>query len=174
MTLKVIGQRSFVDGVTREVFEEERGKYVVEDGEQIDGVRLPPEDDAADMPLIVERGRRAIRGRGHDSKALPSALSLETFFCLTCAPEPVTLLAWEPGSREQHDTIHPPRNSSANSKKLLSRLTTVYHRTGPPGRRFSGRPRWNSSDRGRGWRRRWSRLSGTEIPREAGPCIAGQ
>jgi hypothetical protein len=38
MTPRVIGQRLFTDGLTRPVYEDERGQFIVEDGERIDGV----------------------------------------------------------------------------------------------------------------------------------------
>jgi hypothetical protein len=54
MNGKPIGQRSFVDGVTRPVFEDERGQFIVEAGERIDGVWLIPDEDQADTPLIAK------------------------------------------------------------------------------------------------------------------------
>jgi hypothetical protein len=56
MRSRVMGQGAFVDGVTRPIFEDERGQYIKEDGERIDGVRLRPEGDGADVPLIVGAG----------------------------------------------------------------------------------------------------------------------
>jgi hypothetical protein len=56
MTARAIGHRLFTDGVTRPVYQDERGQYVVEDGERIDGVRLVPEENQADTPVIMERG----------------------------------------------------------------------------------------------------------------------
>jgi hypothetical protein len=53
MTPRAIGRRLFTDGLTRPVYEDERGQFVLEDGERIDGVWLVPEDDGADTPLIV-------------------------------------------------------------------------------------------------------------------------
>jgi hypothetical protein len=35
-----IGHRLFTDGVTRPVYENERGKFIDEDGERVDGVWL--------------------------------------------------------------------------------------------------------------------------------------
>jgi hypothetical protein len=54
MSERVIGQRQFTDGVTRPVYEDERGQYIVEDGERIDGVWLTPEAEEADVPLILD------------------------------------------------------------------------------------------------------------------------
>ena len=56
MTPQVIGRRLFTDGLTRPVYEDERGQFIVEDGERIDGVWLVPEEDQADTPVIVELG----------------------------------------------------------------------------------------------------------------------
>jgi hypothetical protein len=53
MSGKVIGHRTFVDGATQPVFEDEKGQFIFEDGERIDGVWLLPDDDQADRPLIV-------------------------------------------------------------------------------------------------------------------------
>ena len=53
MSERVIGYRLSTDGLTRPVYEDERGQFIVEDGERIDGVWLVPEDDGADTPLIV-------------------------------------------------------------------------------------------------------------------------
>jgi hypothetical protein len=53
MSERVIGQRLFADGLARPVYEDERGQFIVEDGERVDGVWLLPEDDGADTPLIV-------------------------------------------------------------------------------------------------------------------------
>src|SRR5262245_42697198 len=48
-----IGHRLFTDGVTSPVYEDDRGQYVVEDGERIDGLFLVPEGDEAGAPLVV-------------------------------------------------------------------------------------------------------------------------
>jgi hypothetical protein len=48
--------RLFTDGVTRPVYEDERGQFIVVDGERIDGVWLVSEEEQADTPLIVELG----------------------------------------------------------------------------------------------------------------------
>jgi hypothetical protein len=53
MTPRVIGHRLFTDGLTRPVYEDHRGQFIIEDGDRIDGVWLVPEDNGADMPLIV-------------------------------------------------------------------------------------------------------------------------
>jgi hypothetical protein len=53
MTPQVIGRRLFTDGLTRPVFEDDRGQFVVDDGERIDGLFLVTEEDAANTPLIV-------------------------------------------------------------------------------------------------------------------------
>ena len=55
MTPNVIGHRLFTDGVPRPVYEDERGQFIVEDGERIDGLWLVPEEDQADPPVIVQR-----------------------------------------------------------------------------------------------------------------------
>jgi hypothetical protein len=62
MSERVIGYRLFTDGLTRPVYEDERGQFVVEDGERIDGVWLVPEDDGADTPLIVPSAPSALEG----------------------------------------------------------------------------------------------------------------
>jgi hypothetical protein len=54
MSARIIGRRQFTDGATRPVYEGERGLYVVEDGERIDGVWLAPEAADCDAPLIVD------------------------------------------------------------------------------------------------------------------------
>jgi hypothetical protein len=56
MTPKVIGHRLFMDGVARPVHEDERGQFIEEDGERVDGVWLVPEEDGPDTPVIVEVG----------------------------------------------------------------------------------------------------------------------
>jgi hypothetical protein len=53
MTPKVIGHRLFTDGATRPVYEDERGQFIEEDGERVDGVWLVPEEDGADTPVVV-------------------------------------------------------------------------------------------------------------------------
>jgi hypothetical protein len=55
MTARTIGHRLFTDGVPRPIYEEERGQFIVEDGERIDGLWLVPEEDQADPPVIVQR-----------------------------------------------------------------------------------------------------------------------
>jgi hypothetical protein len=54
MSERVIGQRRFTDGVTRLVYEDERGQYIVEDGKRIDGVWMPPQEEEADVPLVLD------------------------------------------------------------------------------------------------------------------------
>jgi hypothetical protein len=51
------GHRLFTDGATRPVYQDERGQFIEEDGERVDGVWLVPEKDGADTPVIVERRR---------------------------------------------------------------------------------------------------------------------
>jgi hypothetical protein len=38
MSERAIGQRQFTDGVTRPMYEDERGQYIAEDEDRIDGV----------------------------------------------------------------------------------------------------------------------------------------
>jgi hypothetical protein len=40
MSARTIGHRLFTDGATRSVYEDERGQFIVEGGERIDGVWL--------------------------------------------------------------------------------------------------------------------------------------
>jgi hypothetical protein len=54
MSARTIGHRLFTDGVARPVYEDERGQFIVEDGERIDGVWLVPEEHGADTSVIVE------------------------------------------------------------------------------------------------------------------------
>ena len=54
MTARTIGRRLFTDGVPRPVYEAERGQFIEEDGERIDGIWLVPEEDQADTLVIVE------------------------------------------------------------------------------------------------------------------------
>jgi hypothetical protein len=49
----LIGQRRFTDGVTRPVYEDERGQYIVEDGLRIDGYGCPLKEEA-DVPEVRE------------------------------------------------------------------------------------------------------------------------
>jgi hypothetical protein len=42
-------------GVPRRAYQDERGQFIEEDGERIDGVWLVPEEDQADTPVIVKR-----------------------------------------------------------------------------------------------------------------------
>jgi hypothetical protein len=48
------GHRLFTDGVTRPVYQDERGQFIEEDGERVDGVWLVPEEDGADTPVFVQ------------------------------------------------------------------------------------------------------------------------
>jgi hypothetical protein len=54
MNARPIGQRLFTDGVPPPIYEDERGQFIEEEGERIDGVWLVPEEDQADTPVIVE------------------------------------------------------------------------------------------------------------------------
>jgi hypothetical protein len=54
MNARPIGHRWFVDGVNRPAHEGERGQFIEEDGERIDGVWPVPEEDQAATPVIVE------------------------------------------------------------------------------------------------------------------------
>ena len=47
-----------MDGVARPGYQDERGQFIEEDGERVDGVWLVPEEDGADMPIIVEGSER--------------------------------------------------------------------------------------------------------------------
>jgi hypothetical protein len=42
MNARTIGHRLFTDSVLRPVDEDERGQFIVEDGERVDGVWLVP------------------------------------------------------------------------------------------------------------------------------------
>ena len=55
MTARTIDHRLFTDSVPRPVYEDERGQFILEDGERIDGVWLVPDEDQADTPVIGER-----------------------------------------------------------------------------------------------------------------------
>jgi hypothetical protein len=49
-----IGERLFLDGVTRPVFEDQDGQYVLGDyGEVVYGVWLVPSEQEADTPLVL-------------------------------------------------------------------------------------------------------------------------
>jgi hypothetical protein len=54
MNAPTIGHRLFTDGVTRPVYEDERGPFIEEDGERVDGLWLMLEGDQADTPVVVE------------------------------------------------------------------------------------------------------------------------
>jgi len=63
MNPRPIGHRAFTDGVTRPVYEDERGQFKMVDGERVDGVWLVPEEDGADTPVVVLHGKaEASRG----------------------------------------------------------------------------------------------------------------
>ena len=47
----IIGRRVFTDGSTRDVFLDDVGQYVIDDGEKVRGVWLL--EDEADEPMIV-------------------------------------------------------------------------------------------------------------------------
>lgn len=48
-----IGQRRFVDGITRDVFVDAEGQYVIDDdGEKIRGVWVVPEEDVEPQYII--------------------------------------------------------------------------------------------------------------------------
>jgi hypothetical protein len=49
-----IGARVFTDGLTRLVYEEDQGQYVMDDGERVYGLWLVSEDDFPDLPIIVQ------------------------------------------------------------------------------------------------------------------------
>jgi hypothetical protein len=52
VTARTTGHRLFLDAVPRPVYEDERGQFIEEDGERIDGEWLVPEDQA-DTPVLV-------------------------------------------------------------------------------------------------------------------------
>jgi hypothetical protein len=54
MSDQAIGHRLFVDGADRPVYRDERGQYVLADGERVHGIWLLPEDEPCDLPLIVD------------------------------------------------------------------------------------------------------------------------
>jgi hypothetical protein len=57
MNVRTIGHRLFTDGVTRPVYEDERGQFLGEDGTRVDGVWLVPEEDLPDTTVIVFHNR---------------------------------------------------------------------------------------------------------------------
>jgi hypothetical protein len=61
-TTRLIGRRLFTDGVVRPVYQDDPGRFIVEDGERIDGVWLVPEEDRADTPLIVRNTPSTLDG----------------------------------------------------------------------------------------------------------------
>ena len=54
MNARTIGRRLFTDGVPRPVHQDDRGQFIVEDGERVDGVWLVPEEDQADTPVMAD------------------------------------------------------------------------------------------------------------------------
>jgi hypothetical protein len=55
MPVRVLGYRSFTDGSTRLVYADARGQYVFDDdGNRVYGVYLVPEEEWADVPVIVD------------------------------------------------------------------------------------------------------------------------
>jgi hypothetical protein len=55
----VLGHRTFTDGSTRLVHADARGQYVFDDdGNRVCGVYLVPEEETADLPVIVEAAAR--------------------------------------------------------------------------------------------------------------------
>jgi hypothetical protein len=53
---KAIGDRLFVDGTRRPIYEDAHGQYVLDDDrERVYGVYLIAEDDGCDPPVIVEQ-----------------------------------------------------------------------------------------------------------------------
>jgi hypothetical protein len=50
-----IGERLFTDGITRPVYEDEHGQFVLEDGERIDGIWL-----VADEPAVVAQPKEIL------------------------------------------------------------------------------------------------------------------
>lgn len=55
MADRILGNRMFIDGERRPIYEDDRGQYVLDpmDGSRTYGVYMIPED-APDLPLIVE------------------------------------------------------------------------------------------------------------------------
>jgi hypothetical protein len=62
VSTRTIGHRLFTDGANRPVYEDARGQFIVEDSERIDGVLPVPENDRADMPMIVRATCREPHG----------------------------------------------------------------------------------------------------------------
>jgi hypothetical protein len=59
MSERVIGYRLFVDGVTRPVFKDQDGQYVIGDyGEIVYGDWLVSSEQEADTPVVVSGRRR--------------------------------------------------------------------------------------------------------------------
>jgi hypothetical protein len=67
MSERIIGRRLFTDGITRPIFEDERGQFIEEGGEWVDGVWLLPEEDQADTPVIVQNRVREMSSGNHPS-----------------------------------------------------------------------------------------------------------
>ena len=60
MIARPVGGRLIVDGARRPIREDAQGQYVLDDdGERIYGLRLVPEPECCDPPLIVEQVRHA-------------------------------------------------------------------------------------------------------------------
>jgi hypothetical protein len=77
MTPKVIGHPLFTDGTTRPVYQDERGQFIVEDGERVDGVWLAPEElpSKSDLSRFVhfkEARRKQTRARYRRRRKRPS------------------------------------------------------------------------------------------------------
>ena len=59
---RLVGHRDFTDGPRRAVWEDAHCQYVeADDGEQVRGVWVLPEDEA-DVAVVVKAGDRPIRG----------------------------------------------------------------------------------------------------------------
>jgi len=57
MNDKAIGHQIFTDGITRPVYNDDRGQFVLVDGMPVYGVWLPIKDDTADSPVFVHAGQ---------------------------------------------------------------------------------------------------------------------
>jgi hypothetical protein len=57
MTGQPIGQREFVDGTTRPIYQDAEGQYVLDDdGKRVYGFWLMPELGSYELPLVVDAG----------------------------------------------------------------------------------------------------------------------
>jgi hypothetical protein len=56
MAAQIDGWREFTDGVGRPVYRDDRGQFVLDDGEPVYGQWLPHENDLADEPVVVPAG----------------------------------------------------------------------------------------------------------------------